>query len=151
MEVPAVWVPMRCKLASNAGATVIARARGEDEAFLNSIGASREWSLAPRRPIRSKLVALGYEDMREAGIPGRYYFRRRATTAFNIALVIRDGPIWIANLALRDYLRATPDATREYAEVKRSAFDSGLRSLLAYSGYKNAVIARLLRQALDRT
>ena len=48
---------------------------------------------------RSALAALGYEDMGEAGVPGRIYLRRRADTAFNIALVVR-----------------------EYAEAKRSAF-----------------------------
>src|SRR5436190_8968285 len=41
MVVPALWAPMRCSLASHAGATVIATASGDDEAYLNSIGASR--------------------------------------------------------------------------------------------------------------
>ena len=59
-------------------------------------------------------LALGYEDLGEAGVPGRIYFRRRAETAFNIALVAHGGSIWIANLALRDFLRANPDAAREY-------------------------------------
>jgi GrpB-like predicted nucleotidyltransferase (UPF0157 family) len=99
--------------------------------------------------IRSVLVALGYEDLGEAGVPGRIYFRRRAETAFNIALVVRGGSIWAANLALRDYLRANPDAAREYADAKRAAFESGIRSLLAYSDYKSAVVARLMSQALD--
>ena len=98
---------------------------------------------------RSALVALGYEDMGEAGVPGRVYFRRRAKTAFNVALVVRGGSIWTANLALRDYLRANPDAAREYAEAKRSAFESGIRSLLAYSDYKSAAVARLMSQALE--
>ena len=99
--------------------------------------------------MRSALVALGYEDLGEAGVPGRIYFRRRAKTAFNIALVVRGGSIWTANLALRDYLRANSDAAREYAETKRSAFETGIRSLLAYSDYKSAVLARLMSRALD--
>src|SRR5436190_12687504 len=41
MVVPALWAPMRCSLASHAGATVIATASGADEAYLNSLGASR--------------------------------------------------------------------------------------------------------------
>ena len=48
MVVPALSGPMRCnwhrmpvQLASHAGATVIATANGDDEAYLNSIGASR--------------------------------------------------------------------------------------------------------------
>ena len=39
---PALWAPMRCELASHAGATVIAAASGgDDKAYLNSIGASQ--------------------------------------------------------------------------------------------------------------
>jgi GrpB-like predicted nucleotidyltransferase (UPF0157 family) len=107
--------------------------------------------MAPRCSVdyvRSQLAALGYQDMGEAGVPGRIYFRRRASAAFNVALVIRDSSIWIANLALRDYLRANPDAAREYAEAKRSALNRGIRSLLAYSDYKSDVIARLISQAV---
>jgi GrpB-like predicted nucleotidyltransferase (UPF0157 family) len=46
--------------------------------------------MAPRCSVaylRSQLAALGYQDMGEAGVPGRLYFRRRASAAFNIALV----------------------------------------------------------------
>jgi len=99
--------------------------------------------------VRTALVALGYEDMGEAGVPGRLYLRRRAETAFNIALVLRGGSIWIANLALRDYLRTNPAAAGEYADAKRSALESGIRSLLAYSDFKSAVLARLIGRALD--
>lgn len=99
--------------------------------------------------VRAALGALGYEDMGEAGVPGRLYFRRRAETAFNIALVVRGGSIWIANLALRDYLRNNPEAARDYAEIKRSAFQSGIRWLLAYSDYKSAVVTALIGRALQ--
>jgi GrpB-like predicted nucleotidyltransferase (UPF0157 family) len=98
--------------------------------------------------MRAALAALGYEDMGEAGVPGRLYFRRRAKTAFNIALVVRGGSIWIANIALRNYLRTNADAAREYAETKRSACESGAHSLLAYSDYKSEVVARLISRAL---
>ena len=81
--------------------------------------------------------------------PGASYFRRRAETAFNLALVARGGSIWISNLALRDYLRTNPEAAREYAEIKRSAFRSGIRSLLAYSDYKSAVVTALIGRALQ--
>ncbi len=98
--------------------------------------------------VRSALVDLGYEDMGEAGVPGRLYFRRRAETDFNIALVARGGSIWISNIALRDYLRTNPEAAREYAEIKSSAFRSGIGSLLAYSDYKSAVVTALIDRAL---
>ena len=99
--------------------------------------------------LRSALAALGYEDLGEAGVPGRLYLRRRAETAFNIALVSRGGSIWIANLALRDCLRTNPGAAHEYVEIKRAAFRSGIRSLLAYSDYKSAFVASLIGRAVQ--
>lgn len=100
--------------------------------------------------VRAALVDLGYEDMGEAGVPGRVYFRRRSRAAFNIALVRYGGPLWVANIAFRDHLRTSSDARREYAETKRRAFDSGILSLLAYSDYKSAVWSRLIVEALER-
>ena len=99
--------------------------------------------------VRQALVELGYEDMGEAGVPGRIYFRRRIGAAFNIALVPRGRSLWTANLAFRDHLRMSADARREYSEIKRQAFNNGIRSLLAYSDYKSAVLSRLIVQALE--
>ncbi len=93
---------------------------------------------------------LGYEHLGEAGVPGRIYFRRRRRAAFNIALVRYGGPLWVANIAFRDHLRTSPDARREYAKTKRRASDSGIVSLLAYSGYNSAVLSRLIVEALER-
>jgi GrpB-like predicted nucleotidyltransferase (UPF0157 family) len=100
--------------------------------------------------VRAVLTASGYEDMGEAGVPGRLYFRRRTAAAFNIALVAHGGSIWNANLGLRDYLRANPAAAGHYASVKRSAVESGADSLLAYSNYKSAVLAGLIASALQK-
>jgi GrpB-like predicted nucleotidyltransferase (UPF0157 family) len=100
--------------------------------------------------VRARLVDLGYEDMGEAGVPGRIYFRRRIGPAFNIALVRRGDPVWVANLAFRDYLRTSQKARQEYADAKRQAFDSGAHSLLVYSDSKTAVVARLITEALER-
>jgi len=101
--------------------------------------------------VRRTLTALGYEDMGEAGVPGRIYFRRREEAAFNIALVHHGSAIWTANLALREYLRTNAGAVREYIEVKRAAVENGADSLLAYSNYKSDVVGRLIRRALDAT
>jgi GrpB-like predicted nucleotidyltransferase (UPF0157 family) len=87
--------------------------------------------------IRKVLVQLGYEDLGEAGVAGRIYLRRRIGAAFNIALVRRGGPLWISNLAFRNYLRRNAEARREYAQTKLEAFNTGIRSLLAYSDYKS--------------
>ena len=99
--------------------------------------------------VRATLASLGYQDMGEAGVPGRLYFRRRAGGAFNIHLVRCAGPIWEANLALRDYLQSNPDAAAEYALAKRAAVEAGATSLLAYSDRKSDTVSRLLERALD--
>ena len=98
--------------------------------------------------VRAAMVTLGYEDLGEAGVPGRIYLRRRDEQAFNVALVEYDGNHWKSNLAIRDFLRSNPAAAREYGEIKATAFEQGFRSLLAYSDFKGAFIAKLLRQAL---
>ena len=46
-------------------------------------------------------------------------------------------------------LHANRDAAAEYAAVKRSAFEKGARSLLAYCECKSACVSRLIRRALD--
>src|SRR5450755_4061322 len=81
--------------------------------------------------LRARVVALGYEDLGDAGVPGRIYFRRRALRAFNLALVELDGRLWRENTALRDYLRAHPEEAAAYAEAKRAAIAGGATTLLA--------------------
>jgi len=105
--------------------------------------------------IRVKVGALGYEDMGEAGVSGRIYLRRRLRSGsvlvgFNVALVERGGVIWTSNLALRDHLRANPDAVREYVNVKQAAIRNGATSLLEYSIYKRECVNRLMDRAMGR-
>ncbi len=99
--------------------------------------------------VRKALAALGYEDLGEAGVPGRIYLRLRSASSFNIALVIRDGPLWRANIAFREYLKANDDAAREYAAAKRAAVENGANTLLAYSEQKSDAVSRLVERALE--
>ena len=95
--------------------------------------------------LRARVVALGYEDLGEAGVPGRISFRRRTKLrAFNVALVEEGGAHWRDNVALRDYLRAHPDAAAKYAEAKRAAVAGGAKTLLAYSEAKRVVLESLV-------
>jgi GrpB-like predicted nucleotidyltransferase (UPF0157 family) len=100
--------------------------------------------------VRRRLVALGYEDCGESGVPGRIYLRRRAENDFNIALVVREGRLWRANIALRNYLRANDDAVREYAAAKLAAVQRGAKTLLAYSEQKDLVVSKLVSRALEQ-
>jgi GrpB-like predicted nucleotidyltransferase (UPF0157 family) len=70
--------------------------------------------------LRGRIAALGYEDLGDAGVPGRYAFRRRGMRAFNLALVEAEGEHWKNNLAVRDYLRAHPAEAAAYAAAKRA-------------------------------
>jgi GrpB-like predicted nucleotidyltransferase (UPF0157 family) len=100
--------------------------------------------------VRRGLRALGYDDLGEAGVPGRLYFRRRVKHAFNIHVVRYGGPIWRKNIALREYLREEAEAALVYAEVKRSAIESGATMLLSYSDYKREALGELITRALAR-
>ena len=79
----------------------------------------------PDPALRVRFSNLGYEDLGEAGVPGRIYFRRRASHAYNLALVAHGGPLWIDNLAVRELLRSKSDVRREYEAAKRTAVDAG--------------------------
>ncbi len=98
--------------------------------------------------LRARVVALGYEDLGEAGVPGRICFRKRTKLrAFNVALVEEGGAHWRENVALRDYLRAHPEEAAKYAEAKRAAVAGGARMLVAYSDGKKGVLDNLLAVA----
>ena len=101
--------------------------------------------------VRRGLRSLGYDDLGEAGVPGRLYFRKRVPRAFNVHVVHQDGPIWRSNIALREYLRHDSEAARQYAEVKRSAIEGGATMLLAYSDYKREIVTELITRALDHS
>lgn len=101
----------------------------------------------PPTVLRSRIVQLGYEDLGEAGVPGRTYFRIRRPQAFNLHVVRRGGAHWKSNLALRDYLRSHLDAAAKYGDAKREALVTGKGRLQAYSRAKAFVLDELLAEA----
>jgi GrpB-like predicted nucleotidyltransferase (UPF0157 family) len=109
------------------------------------IGANR---VPPPAAWSEALATLGYEALGEAGVPGRWYFRLRATPFRNAHIVEQGGAHWVKNLAFRNYLRRSPEAAREYESAKRAAISAGATTLVAYSRAKRAVVEDLLNQAL---
>ena len=107
-----------------------------------------QWPPAER--LTHGLESSGYASFGEGNVPGRYYFRLRSDHEFNVHVVQRGGAHWINNLALRDYLRRSPSACERYATAKLAAYESGARSLLAYSVAKADVVSQLLREALAK-
>ncbi len=92
------------------------------------------------------LARLGYENLGEAGVPGRLYFRKRGDHSFNVHLAHVGGELWEGNLLLRDFLRAHPAEAVAYAGVKRTAARE-VPFLLAYSERKASFIGELLVRA----
>jgi len=97
--------------------------------------------------VAARLRAVGWDDLGEAGVAGRRYFRRRLSEAANLHLVQRGGEHWINNLALRDYLRAHPDEALTYGRLKQEIVMQGHRRLLAYSAHKGAHMSALVAKA----
>lgn len=97
--------------------------------------------------IIPRLTAMGYEDLGEAGIPGRLYLRKRGSFAYNVHIVLYRGDIWNHNIMIRDYLRAHADEAERYSEIKRRIVSQGTRTLLRYSDEKNVFVEQLLARA----
>jgi GrpB-like predicted nucleotidyltransferase (UPF0157 family) len=96
---------------------------------------------------RTTLETLGYEYLGEADVAGREYFRRRAAHDTNLAVVEWGSPLWCDNLLLRDFLQAHREAVTEYGRSKKEAWQSGPRTLLAYSARRAHVVTTLMTAA----
>ena len=94
------------------------------------------------------LQGLGYQDLGEAGVPGRIYLRLRGIEpAFNLHVMERGGEHWVNNLALRSLLRSSPQACARCAADKARAMESGNTRLLGYSAAKAPLLTELLAVA----
>jgi|ERR1022692_4444423 GrpB-like predicted nucleotidyltransferase (UPF0157 family) len=103
------------------------------------------WAALPE--LRARVVALGYQDLGEADVPGQIRFSQRALRGFDLALVEHEGAVWRDHLALRDYLRVHPEDAAVYAEAKRAAIAGGATTLLAYAAAKTPALAALTEKA----
>jgi GrpB-like predicted nucleotidyltransferase (UPF0157 family) len=100
-------------------------------------------------PAIEALARLGYEYLGEDGRrPGRFFWRSRGTVATNVSVVPFRGELWNANLAVRDFLRSSPNWARRYAEVKHSAAAGSNGSMLEYQDRKRAAVDELRAAAL---
>lgn len=97
------------------------------------------------------LAQHGFEDLGEAGVPGRRYLRRRLPPpAINVHLMAPGGALWLDNLVLRDHLRSSPDDAAAYEAGKRAAAAEHT-SLLSYSTAKAELVQALLTAARAAT
>ncbi len=102
-------------------------------------------------PIFDYVVAFkgaGYEHRGEQGVPGREFFRRGQPRAYHLHLVEQGRVVWRDYLAFRDYLRAHPDAARDFANLKRYLAARFPRDREAYIDAKSAPVHAILRLAI---
>ena len=97
--------------------------------------------------IIDKVIELGYEYFGEAGISGRFYFRKRFPEEYNVHITQIGNVIWNNNIILRDYLRNNKDEARKYSDLKQNIISQGVDTLLEYSDRKSSYISELLKKA----
>jgi len=68
----------------------------------------------------------------------------------HLHLVPLDSPLWIAQLAFRDYLRAHPDTALEYAALKRRLAEAHRFDREAYTTAKTPFVQRVVARAIGR-
>ena len=64
------------------------------------------------------LEGAGYEHRGVAGVPGRIFLRKSSPRICHLNLAVIGGEFWERHLLFGDYLRAHPEAAREYARLK---------------------------------
>jgi GrpB-like predicted nucleotidyltransferase (UPF0157 family) len=65
------------------------------------------------------MEALGYTHRGEYGIPERHYFTKGTPRTHHVHSYSPGNPEWDAHILFRDYLRAHPEAARQYEQLKR--------------------------------
>jgi GrpB-like predicted nucleotidyltransferase (UPF0157 family) len=106
------------------------------------------------------LAELGYECLGEFGIPGRIYFRRRTNSpspgqahggvgrTHQIHMYEKSNEQYEKQIVFRNYLRAHPEAAREYERLKR---DLAARhdDVEDYAMAKSDFVLEILRRARE--
>jgi GrpB-like predicted nucleotidyltransferase (UPF0157 family) len=101
----------------------------------------------PSDGIVARLQLLGYEALGAEPEEGRLHYRRRTAPAFALQVLRHGGTHWSANLALRDYLRAHPEARDAYAQAKRDALAASPRSAATYRRLVTPVLEGLKQRS----
>ncbi len=67
-----------------------------------------------------KLSNIGYEHMPNLSSVERIFFRKGNPVEYHLSVACPLHTFWDRNIKFRDYLRAHPDATKEYENLKRN-------------------------------
>jgi GrpB-like predicted nucleotidyltransferase (UPF0157 family) len=108
-------------------------------------------SLPLEKSFIAKLIELGYENLGEAGVSGRIYFRKRSPKAYNVHITQFGNLIWKNNIFLRDFLLSNKDEAMRYSELKKNIMAEGVNNLLEYSERKADFINEILKKANEKS
>jgi GrpB-like predicted nucleotidyltransferase (UPF0157 family) len=93
------------------------------------------------------LTAAGYVYRGEQGIPGRDFFRLGDPRQYHLHLTTVGSAFWHDHRAFRDFLRAHPDASAEYAALKQELAARFPFDRESYINGKTAFVQRILDQS----
>jgi GrpB-like predicted nucleotidyltransferase (UPF0157 family) len=95
-----------------------------------------------------RLTSIGYEHRGDLGIPGREAFRpfdHSAPPKHHLYMCSSDSPALANHLAVRDYLRANPEAALEYGRLKRALAKRFADDMDGYVQGKTGFLLGILR------
>jgi GrpB-like predicted nucleotidyltransferase (UPF0157 family) len=95
------------------------------------------------------MKGLGYEYFGEHGIPGRFYFDRKANgaTVIHVHVFELGSPDWRRHIVFRDVLRANPSLAAEYQRLKLDLAVRFRNDRKAYTDAKTGFIASVVTKA----
>ena len=96
------------------------------------------------------LAAVGYRHEGDLGIPGREAFKYEGKDHLprhHLYVCPRDSAELRRHLAFRDYLRAHPEAAREYGRIKAEGAALYPEDIEGYIAHKAPFIERIYREA----
>jgi GrpB-like predicted nucleotidyltransferase (UPF0157 family) len=128
------------------GSTAIPGIRAKP--IIDMLAVSADISFLDESPF--PLEALGYEALGEFGIAGRRYFRKNNSAAertHQIHAFQTGSPQIFRHLAFCDYLRAHPDAARDYDALKQKLAESYPNDISSYTDGKDSFIHDIDRRA----
>jgi len=107
--------------------------------------------IVPENRVRAAIAGLeglGYEHKGDLGIPAREAFEAPPDLPAHHLYLCPVGSRALRNhLAVRDHLRANPEAVRRYAELKRDLARRFPDDMARYVEGKTAFLVRILREA----
>src|SRR6266536_4152019 len=102
-------------------------------------------SMADLPSVAAKLRPLGYQPQGDLGVAGREAFTTpEGAPPHHLYVCAVDSPELARHIAFRDFLRAHPDAARDYAELKRCLASRFRNDRTAYTEAKTTFIEHVL-------